>query len=144
MKAHLFLLAAAAALSTFAAPSFAQSEGQCIVAGRVSDARWAPRLAGVTLLGANGQALTGASREALAGVKQARLARPALLSKCDGDQPLANGDKEAAGRKGPVPALSAGLVDVESVAFPKLRTTGGELVELRVRPAAERVVMLTR
>ncbi|QJW85616.1 hypothetical protein HK414_27190 [Ramlibacter terrae] len=42
-----------------------------------------------------------------------------------------------------VPALTAGTFDVESVAFPKLRT-GGELVELKVRAPAERVVMLTR
>jgi hypothetical protein len=144
MKANPFLLAAAAALSTFAVPSFAQSDLQCIVAGRVSDGRWAPRFDGVTLLAASGQALTGSSREALAGVRQVRLARPALLTKCDGDQPLANGDKEAPGRKTPVPALGAGVVGVESVAFPKMRTTGGELVELRVRAEAQRVVMLTR
>jgi hypothetical protein len=34
------------------------------------------------------------------------------------------------------------MVDVEAVSFPKLRT-GGELVELRVRMPAERVVMVT-
>jgi hypothetical protein len=42
-----------------------------------------------------------------------------------------------------VPALSAGTFDVESVAFPRLRT-GGELVELKVRAAAQRVVLLAR
>ena len=140
MKANLLLLVAAAAL---AAPALAQSDAQCIVAGRLSDAQWAPRLDGVQLLGANGQAVSGASRQALAGVKQARLARPALLSRCDGDAPLFNADNEPAGRKGPVPAVSAGVVDVEAVAFPKLRT-GGELVELRVRVAAQRVVAVTR
>jgi hypothetical protein len=140
MKANLLFLAAAAVL---AAPAFAQSDAQCIVAGRVSDAQWAPRFNGVQLLGANGQAVTGSSKQALAGVKQARLAQPALLSRCDGDAPLFNGDNEPAGRKGPVPALSAGVVDVESVAFPKLRI-GGELVELRVRAPAERVVSLSR
>ena len=35
------------------------------------------------------------------------------------------------------------VVDVEAVNYPKLRT-GGELVELRVRVPAERVVLLTR
>ena len=140
MKARLLILAAAAVVS---APAFAQSDAQCIVAGRVSDAQWAPRFSGVQLLGANGQAVTGSSRQALAGVKQARLAQPALLSRCDGDKPLLNADGEPSGRKGPVPAVSAGVVEVEAVAFPKLRT-GGELVELRVRVPAERVVSLTR
>jgi hypothetical protein len=140
MKAKLLLLVAAAAL---AAPAFAQSDAQCIVAGRVSDGAWAPRMAGVQLMAANGQAVTGASAQALAGVKQARLSQPALLSKCDGDNALFNGDGEPAGRKGEVPALSAGVVEVEGVSFPKLRT-GGTLVELRVRAPSQRVVMLTR
>jgi len=140
MKAKLLFLVAAAAV---AAPAFAQSDAQCIVAGRVSDGAWAPRMAGLQLLSANGQAVSGASAQALAGVKQARLAQPALLARCDGDKALFNADGEAAGRKGPVPALAAGVVDVEGVSFPKLRT-GGTLVELRVRVPAERVVMLTR
>ena len=140
MKTRLALLAAAAAV---AAPAFAQSDAQCILAGRLSDGRWAPRLAGVQLLGAGGQAITGSSRQALAGVRQARLSQPALLSRCSGDQPLASGDNEPPMAKTEVPALSRGTVDVEGVAYPKLRT-GGELVELRVRAAAERVVMVTR
>jgi hypothetical protein len=140
MKARLLFFAAAALV---AVPAFAQSDAQCIVAGRLSDGQWAPRSSGVQLLGANGQPVTGSSKQALAGVQQARLAQPALLSRCDGDAPLFNADNEPAGRKGPVPALSAGVVQVESVAFPKLRT-GGELVELRVRAPAERVVSLTR
>ena len=140
MKASLFLLTAAAVL---AAPAFAQSDAQCIVAGRLSDGAWAPRMAGVQLLAANGQAVTGSSRQALAGAKQVRLSQPALLSRCNGDQPLLDADGEPAGRKTEVPALSAGVVAVEGVSFPKLRT-GGELVELRVRVPGERVVMLTR
>ncbi len=139
MKAHLLFLAAAA----LAAPAFAQSDAQCIVAGRLSGAQWAPRFAGVQLLGANGLAVTGASKAALSGVKQVRLAQPALLSRCDGDNALAIADAEPASRKSPAPALSAGLAQVESVSFPKLRT-GGELVELKVRAPAERVVMSTR
>lgn len=137
---RLFLLAAAALLG---APAFAQSEAQCIVAGRLSDARWAPRLAGVQLLGGDGRVVTAASREALAAVKQARLSQPALLSRCDGDAPLFQADGEAPGRRTQVPAVAAGTVEVEGVAFPKLRT-GGELVELRVRVPAQRVVMVTR
>jgi hypothetical protein len=140
MKSRLLLLAAAAVL---AAPVFAQSEAQCIVAGRLSGGAWAPRLSGVQLLGANGQAVAGSSRQALAGAKQVRLSQPALLSRCNGEQPLLNADSEPAGRKTEVPALSAGVVAVEGVSFPRLRT-GGELVELRVRVPGERVVMLTR
>ena len=140
MKANHLLLVAAAVV---AAPAFAQSDGQCIVAGRLSDGAWAPRFEAVQLRGADGRVIARSSREALAGVKRAELARPALLSRCNGDQPLANADNEPAGRKTEVPALSRGLVDVEAVSFPKLRT-GGELVELRVRVPAERVVMLAR
>lgn len=140
MKAKLLFLVAAAAV---AVPAFAQSDAQCIVAGRVNGGQWAPKFAGVQLLGANGQAVSAASQQALAGVRQVRLARPALLSKCDGSTPLAIADNEPAGSKAPAPAVSAGVLDVESVAYPKLRT-GGELVELRVRAPAERVVMLTR
>lgn len=140
MKAkYLFILAAAAA----AVPAFAQSEAQCILAGRLSDAQWAPRFQAVQLLTADGRVESSASKQALAGVKRARLSAPALLARCDGDGPLFNADGEPAGRKTEVPALSAGVVEVEAVAFSKLRT-GGELVELRVRAPADRVVMLTR
>mgnify|MGYP001627408776 CR=1 FL=1 len=140
MKAKLLFLVAAAAC---AAPALAQTDAQCILAGRLSDAQWAPRFAAVQLLAADGRALAGSSKQALAGVRQARLSQPALLSRCDGDGPLANADGEPAGRKTEVPALAAGVVDVEAVAFPKLRT-GGELVELRVRVPGERVVMVRR
>ncbi|MEJ5989527.1 hypothetical protein WG902_05975 [Ramlibacter sp. PS3R-8] len=140
MKAKLLLLGAAALL---AVPAFAQSDAQCIVAGRLSDGAWAPRLAGVQLLGAKGQALAGSARNAIASAKQVRLSQPALLSSCNGVQPLLSADGEPAGRKTEVPALSAGVLDVDGVSFLKLRT-GGELVEVRVRAPAQRVVMLTR
>jgi hypothetical protein len=140
MKANHLLLVAAAVV---AAPAFAQSDGQCIVAGRISDGMWAPRFEAVQLRGADGRVIARSSREALAGVKRAELARPALLSRCNGDQPLAIADNEPAGRKTEVTGLSRGLVDVEAVSVLKLRT-GGELVELRVRVPAERVVMLQR
>jgi hypothetical protein len=139
---RLSLAALAAACLSFTAAAQTDA-GQCIVAGRLSDAQWAPRFSGVQLLGANGQTVTGAGKDALAGVKQVRLARPALLSRCDGNNALTNADNDPRSAKAPAPALSAGVVDVESVAFPKLRT-GGELVELKVRAPAERVVMLTR
>lgn len=138
MKALRYPLAAAAAFLAFSAA--AQTDGSCIVAGRVSGGQWAPQFAGVQLLGANAQVVNGAGKNALAGVKQARIAQPALLSRC-GELTVA--DNEPAGSKSQVPALSAGVVDVEAVSYSKLRT-GGELVELRVRAPAERVVMLTR
>lgn len=138
MKLPALLLLAAAA-----APALAQTEPQCIVAGRLSEGRWAPRFEAVQLRGAGGQAITSADRAALAGVKSADLARSALLSRCDGDQPLASADGEPAGRKTAVPGVSRGRVEVEAVSFPKLRT-GGELVELRLRIPADRVVAVTR
>ncbi len=141
MKTRHLLLVAAAAV---AAPAFAQSDAQCILAGRLDDqGRWAPRFAGVQLLGAHGQAVNGASKQLVSAVSQVRLAQPALLSRCNGDQPLASADGEPRGQKTQVSALARGVVDVEGVSYPKLRT-GGELVELRVRVPAERVVMISR
>lgn len=136
---HLLLVAVAAV----AAPAFAQADAQCILAGRLSEGAWAPRFDAVQLRGADGRVIARSSREALAGVKQAELARPALLSRCNGDQPLASADAEPPGQKTQVPAVARGKVEVEGVSFPRLRT-GGELVELRVRVPAERVVMVTR
>jgi len=77
-------------------------------------------------------------------VRQVRLTRAALLSRCDGNRELALGD-ELPGSKSAVPAASAGpgLLAVQAVNFPKLRT-GGELVELKLTVPADRVVMLTR
>ena len=76
-------------------------------------------------------------------LRRATLDEPALLSSCDGNHTLFNADNEPPGRKTEVPALARGTVDVEGVGYPKLQT-GGELVELRVRVPADRVVMLTR
>ncbi|MCG2594810.1 hypothetical protein LZ009_18675 [Ramlibacter sp. XY19] len=127
----LLALAAALPLSAFS---------ECIVAGRLADAQWAPRFSGVQLLGAHGQVVASADKKLVSAVSQVRLARPALLSKCDGNNALANGDNEPAGKKEPVPSLAAGVFDVEAVTYPKLRT-GGELVELRVRVPAGKVVV---
>jgi hypothetical protein len=128
---------------TAATSSFAQSDNQCIVAGRLSDTgQWAPRMAGVQLLSQDGKAITASDKQSLSNVKQARLSSPALLSKCDGDAQLGLGP-DAPGAKGPVPAIGAGLVTVEAVSFPKMRRSG-ELVELKVTVPAERVTMITR
>jgi len=138
------VLACAWALTAFSS-SFAQGAGDnsCIVAGRLNDeARWAPRMARVELLGQDGRAVTSADKGALAGVKQVRLSAPALLSRCDGDGQLALGP-ESPGAKERVPAIGPGTIAVESVSFPKMRR-GGELVELKVTVPAERVTMVTR
>jgi hypothetical protein len=139
------LLAAAAAASCILpmAASSQAPEGACILAGRLADdGHWAPRFEGVELMAADGRRVVG-GKPAIAGARQARLAQLALLSRCDGSNPLAQADGQPPFAKGQVPALSAGVVEVDGVAFPKLRT-GGELVELRVRYASDRVVMVTR
>jgi hypothetical protein len=138
-------LAVACAAAALTLPASAQSDAaQCILAGRINaEGEWAPRFDAVQLRGADGAVIARTDRASLTRVRQAELAQPALLARCDGDNPMAIADDEAPGRKAAVPALSAGVVEVESVAFPKLRT-GGHLVELKVRAPAERVVMLTR
>lgn len=132
---------------TLAFPVSAQdSDANCIVAGRVTaQQRWAPRLPGLELLGQDGRAIGGAGRDALLRVRQVRLTQPALLSRCDGDRELTRADDLPAQPKSAVPAAQAGpgLLAVEAVNFPKLRT-GGELVELKLTVPTARVVMLTR
>ena len=135
--------ALACVIALAALPSFAQStDASCILAGRLGDSGWAPRMQGVQLLGQDGRAITGAGKSSLAAVKQVRLTAPALLSRCDGNNELALGP-DMSGAKAPVPAIGPGLVAVEAVNFPKLRR-GGELVELRLTVPAERVSMVTR
>jgi hypothetical protein len=141
-----FRIALACGLSLVAATSaFAQTAGDnsCILAGRLSDeARWAPRMTGVELLGQDGRAIISADKQALSAVRQVRLSAPALLSRCDGNGQLALGP-DSPGTKGRVPAVGPGVIPVESVSFPKLRR-GGEMVELKLTVPAERVTMVTR
>lgn len=135
--------ACAFALAAATPASFAQTaEGSCIIAGRVGDSGWAPRMHGVQLLGQDGRAVSGADKASLASVKQVRLSAPALLSRCDGNAELTPGP-DIPGAKSSVPAIGPGVVPVESVHFPKLRR-GGELVELKLTVPAERVTMVTR
>lgn len=136
-------LSALALITVVSAPAFAQAEASCILAGRISDTgRWAPLMEGVELLGQDGQPVVSTSRQALLSIRQARLSAPALLSRCDRAGTLAQGP-DSPEAKGEVPALTAGVVTVEAVHFPKLRR-GGELVELQVTVPAERVTMVTR
>jgi hypothetical protein len=139
-----FALACGWALAAVSS-SFAQGAGDnsCIVAGRLNDeARWAPRMSGVELLGQDGRVVASADKQALATVKQVRLSTPALLSRCDGNGPLTVGP-ESPGAREPAPAVGPGTVAVESVSYPKMRR-GGELVELKLTVPAERVTMVTR
>ena len=98
-----------AAAPLFSLPAAAQADAsQCIVAGRLADGAWAPRFGAVQLLSADGRSLLTADRQALGQVRQARLAQPALLSRCDGNNPLARADDEPAQAKTRAPAVSAG------------------------------------
>ncbi len=143
----LSLIAAtfAAALPLGAVAQTAASPAQCILAGRLdTDQRWAPQARGVELLDAAGKRVNGASKESLATVKAVRLSQPALLSTCNGNQALPDGDASS-GKKSPAPAVSAGNtpIAVQVVAYPPLRV-GGSLVELQVQAPADRVIALTR
>ena len=135
-------IAGALALAASVAAWAQAGEGRCILAGRLGEAGWAPRMQEVQLLAADGRAIVSADKQALAGVKQARLTAPALLSRCDGAAELALGP-DTPGPKEAVPAVGAGVVVVEAVSFPRLRR-GGELVELRISVAAERVTLVRR
>lgn len=132
---------------TFITGTALAQDAQCILAGRINtDQQWAPRMAGVELLGQDGKRVSAASRDALGSVKQVRVNSPALLAGCNGSQALTSADGEAPGKKAQVPAVSAGRtpLDVESVSYPPLKTAGGELVELRVKVPADRVVLVSR
>lgn len=141
----LLALTLAAAL-----PQPARAQGAddgCILAGRLDDAqRWAPRMNGVDLLGADGRTVRGSSREALGAVRQVRVSSPALLAGCNGAQPLASADGDAVQAKAQVPAVRAGRepIQVEAVSYPPLKTAGGQLVELRVKVPADRIVLISR
>ena len=136
-------VACACALALASLSSFAQTtDANCIVAGRLGETGWAPRMQGIQLLAQDGRAITASDKASLAAVKQVRLFEPALLSRCDGSNELALGP-DVPGAKAPVPALGPGVVSVEAVNYPKLRR-GGELVELKLTVPAQRVMMVTR
>jgi hypothetical protein len=120
-------------------------DAQCILAGRLnSEGRWAPAASGVMLLDASGQRIRSAGKPALDSVKAVRLAEPALLAKCNGNQPLADGDASA-GSKSPAPAVTAGNapISVQALATVPGRA-GAQWVELRLDTPPERVILLTR
>ena len=145
MRSTRLLCACAVALAftpLLASAQTAADGASCILAGRLGDTGWAPRMPGVQLLGSDGRNVTASDKASLAAIKQVRLSAPALLSVCDGQRELAVGP-DVPGAKAPVPAVAAGVHTVEAVNFPKLRR-GGELVELKLSVPAERVTMVTR
>jgi hypothetical protein len=120
-------------------------DAPCILAGRLNhEGRWAPAASGVTLLDASGQRIRSTGKPALNAVKAVRLTAPALLAKCNGNQPIADGDT-IAGSKSPAPALSAGsaAISVQAAMLTPGRT-GGQWVELRLDAPPERITLLTR
>lgn len=124
-------------------PLVVAAEPACLTAGRLdAEGRWAPQFRSVRLLDESGRALAARTKADLSRVRAVDLTDTALLSRCDGDQPLARGDESPAA-KAPVPAATPGRLVVSAVGFPKLQA-GGELVELKVSVPAERVMMVTR
>jgi hypothetical protein len=137
--AGLLSFSATAQNATAAAPA------QCILAGRLdADQRWAPQARGVELLDATGKRVTASGKEALTLVKAVRLTQPALLSTCNGNQSLPEGDASPA-KKSPAPAVSASKepIAVQAVAYPPMRV-GGALVELELQLPSNRLIALTR
>jgi hypothetical protein len=141
----LGLALAAPALQAQQTSASQAGEAQCVLAGRLnSDGRWAPQAAGMQLLDAGGKLVASSGKSALSSVNAVRLAKPALLTKCNAGQAMADGDAST-GSKSPTPALTAGSAPIEVQAMATLPgRAGGQWVELRVSVPAERVVMLSR
>ena len=117
----------------------------CILAGRLNaDNRWAPLARGVTLLNAQGERVSDSSKKALDTVSSVRLNEPALLSQCNGSQPLVSGESTT-GNKTPAPAIKPGPIalEVEAIYYPPVRA-GGQWVELQLVLPADRVVTAAR
>ncbi len=125
------------------APTLADKS--CILAGRLNaDNQWAPLARGVTLLDAQGERVNATSKQALDTVKAVRLSEPALVSQCNGNQPLASGEGTT-GSKTPAPTIRPGSIalNVEAIYYPPVRA-GGQWVELQLVLPVDRVVTATR
>ena len=112
----------------------------CITAGRMDNAVWAPQFQSVRLLDDAGRNLTVKNKFELTQVRAVELTEAALLSVCDGNNPVVRADGVIS--KGPVPAAKPGRFNVAGLSFPKLRS--GELVEFEVTIAADQIVMISR
>lgn len=112
----------------------------CITAGRMDNAVWAPQFQSVRLLDDAGRILPVKNKSELTQVRAVELTEVALLSVCDGNKAVAQG--EGVQTKGPVPAAKPGRFNVAGLGFPKLQN--GELVEFEVTIGADQIVMITR
>ena len=112
----------------------------CITAGRMDNSVWAPQFQSVRLLDDAGRTLIVKNKSELTQVRAVELTEVTLLSACDGNKAVAQG--EGVQSKGPVPAAKPGRFNVAGLGFPKLQN--GELVEFELTIAADQIVMITR
>jgi hypothetical protein len=112
----------------------------CITAGRMDNSVWAPQFLSVRLLDGAGRIVPVKNKSELTQVRAVELTEATLLSVCDGNKAVAQG--EGIQSKGPVPAAKPGRFNVAGLGFPKLQN--GELVEFEVSIAADQIVMITR
>jgi hypothetical protein len=130
-----------AGLLAFGTSSVWANSDFCVLAGRVNEAgQWAPKFKHVEILDAQGKTLDA---KQLDQVKSVRVNKPAPLSLCHGtNTPLTKDNSPQAGSKTPSQHLSGAKqpVQVQAVYQPSLRS-GGSLVELKVAPSANRIVM---
>jgi hypothetical protein len=112
----------------------------CITAGRMDNSVWAPQFQSVRLLDDAGRILPVKNKSELTQVRAVELNEEALLSVCDGNKVVAQG--EGVQTKGLVPAAKPGRFTVAGLGFPKLQN--GELVEFELTIAADQIVMITR
>jgi len=112
----------------------------CITAGRMDNSVWAPQFQSVRLLDDAGRIFPVKNKSELAQVRAVELTEAALLSVCDGNKAVAQG--EVVQSKGPVPAAKPGRFNVAGLGFPKLQN--GELVEFELTIEADQIVMITR
>jgi hypothetical protein len=112
----------------------------CITAGRMDSSVWAPQFQSVRLLDDAGRILPVKNKSELTQVRAVELTEAALLSICDGNKAVAQG--EGVQTKGAVPAAKPGRFTVAGLGFPKLQN--GELVEFELTIAADQIVMIKR
>ena len=106
----------------------------------MNNAVWAPQFQSVRLLDDAGRNLKVKNKSELTQVRAVELTEAVLLSVCDGNKAVTQG--EGVQSKGPVPAAKPGRFNVAGLSFPKLRS--GELVEFEVTIAADQIVMISR
>ena len=141
----LFAQTTAMPLANTAPVATTLADKPCILAGRLNaDNQWAPLARGVTLLNAQGESVSASSKKALDTVKAVRLSEPALVSQCNGNQPLVSGEGTT-GSKTPAPTIKPGSIalNVEAIYYPPVRA-GGQWVELQLVLPVDRVVTAAR